>query len=219
MINDVLVPIHPDGWKFIGIAFVVALVLSMISTPLGIAGFVVAAWVVYFFRNPDRVTPTDKGLIISPADGKVVDIKPCEPPKELMLDAGVSYTKISVFLNIFNVHVNKMPYEGTVEKMSYIEGKFFNASLDKASEHNERMAITLATDIGRLGVIQIAGLVARRICTEVEEGQKVIAGEDYGLIRFGSRVDLYVPESFETTVLLGQTTLAGETVMARAPQG
>lgn len=216
MINEILVPIHPDGWKFIGIAFVVAIILAMISCPLGYLGFIVATWVVYFFRNPDRVTPVGKGLIISPADGRVVDVKSVTPPETLMLDASVAYKRISIFLNVFNVHVNKMPYAGTVEKMTYIPGKFVNASLDKASEHNERMAITLATELGRLGVVQIAGLVARRICTEVEEGQKVVAGENYGLIRFGSRVDLYVPESFEILAMVGQTMIGGETIMARA---
>lgn len=215
MLKDVFVPIHPDGYKFIGIFGAVTLILWFIASPLGYIGTILTAWCVYFFRNPIRVTPKAKDLVISAADGKVVGIEEVAVPKELSLD-NLSYTRVSVFLNVFNVHVNKVPLSGVIHKMTYVKGKFLNASLDKASEHNERLAISLQPDHGpKIGFVQIAGLVARRICWEVEEGDRVFVGKDYGLIRFGSRVDLYLPSSWDIQIELGQTMIAGETVIAK----
>lgn len=216
MLKDVFVPIHPDGYKFIGIFALVTLVLGFIAMPLGYIGSIVTLWCVYFFRNPIRITPKNPNLVISSADGKVVGIQEVAVPKELALDDR-PYTRVSVFLNIFNVHVNKMPLSGLVQKMTYVKGKFLNASLDKASEHNERLAVSVKTDCGpMIGVVQIAGLVARRICWEIEEGDRVEVGKDYGLIRFGSRVDLYLPSEWVIQVELGQIMIAGETIIASA---
>ncbi|MDP3533656.1 MAG: phosphatidylserine decarboxylase [Alphaproteobacteria bacterium] len=216
MLKDVFVPIHPDGYKFIGIFAAITLVLWFIAQPLGFLGLILTLWCVYFFRNPNRITPQDKNLVISAADGKVVHIDEVSLPKELQLEDR-PYRRISVFLNVFDVHVNKMPLSGIIQKMNYIKGKFINASLDKASEDNERLAIALKTDIGAMiGVVQIAGLVARRICWDVEEGDRAEVGKNYGLIRFGSRVDIYIPAEWPVKVMLGQTMIAGETVLAIA---
>ena len=214
MLKSVLVPIHPAGWPFIAIFAAVTIGLAYLWPPLGWVGAALTLWCTCFFRNPDRVTPVREGLVISPADGVVQLIDRAPPPPELeMGDAPV--LRVCVFMNVFNVHVNRIPCDGTVTKTSYRPGKFFNASLDKASEFNERQSLRLTLPDGRnLACIQIAGLIARRIRCDVTEGQAVRAGERFGLIRFGSRLDVYLPEGTESQVSLGQRTIAGETVIA-----
>jgi len=217
MLRSVLAPIHPDGWRFIAAAVVAALVLFWIGwAPLGWLALAVAAWITYFFRDPWRVTPSRAGLVVSAADGVVVAADRVPPPRELgMGDAPM--TRIGVFLNVFDVHVNRIPLGGRVQKLAYSKGKFVNASLDKASEENERMAIRIASADGPdVAVVQIAGLIARRIVCSLREGQEVATGERLGLIRFGSRTDVYLPADWAPLVVLGQRVIGGETVIADA---
>ena len=214
MLEHVLVPIHRDGWKFIAIFAAVSLILALIWGPLGWIGLVLTLWCVYFFRDPPRVTPTRAGLVVSPADGLVVSVGELAPPAEL--DMGTEpMTRIGIFLNVFDVHINRAPVPGTVAKTHYHKGQFVNASFDKASDLNERNALRITTAEGvDIAVVQIAGLVARRIVTWVDVGAKVETGERFGLIRFGSRVDVYLPSEVAPLVVVGQTTVAGETVLA-----
>ena len=213
-IKSVLVPIHPAGWMFIAIFAIVSLGLSILSSIFCWLGLIATAWCVYFFRDPNRVTPLREGLIVSPADGVVQKICRCVPPAELELGE-LERTRISIFLNVFNVHVNRVPIEGSISKMHYHAGKFFNAALDKASEENERQSIKITTpDDQTLGVVQIAGLVARRILCDLKEGQSVKTGERFGIIRFGSRVDVYLPPDVIPMVIEGQVAVGGETVIA-----
>ncbi|CAO5675578.1 MAG: Phosphatidylserine decarboxylase proenzyme [Holosporales bacterium] len=206
--------IHPEGWRFFGIFFGVTILCSLFSNVLFLIGMVLSLWCLYFFRDPIRVTPMDDDLVISPADGRVVDIKKCTAPKEMNLGDEEIY-KISIFLNVFNVHINRSPIGGIVKRVVYFPGRFFNASLDKASEHNERNALVIETPKGiKIGVVQIAGLIARRIVTFSAEADSIKAGERFGLIRFGSRVDVYLPSGIQPMVLKGQTMIAGETVLA-----
>ncbi|TAN56193.1 MAG: phosphatidylserine decarboxylase [Rhodospirillales bacterium] len=209
-----LVPIHPEGWPFITIFAVGTLVLHWLWAPLGWVGAVATLWCVYFFRNPDRVTPTREGLVISPADGFVQLVDEAKPPAELGMGDGLR-PRVCVFMSVFDVHVNRIPLSGEVAVKFYRPGLFLNASLDKASDDNERMAVKLALDDGRdLAFVQIAGLVARRIVCPLSEGQKVRTGERFGLIRFGSRVDVYLPQGVTPLVAVGQRAIAGETVLA-----
>ena len=213
-IKSVLVPVHPAGWMFIAIFAFVSMLMTLIWHPLGWIGLIATAWCVYFFRDPSRITPLREGLIVSPADGVVQKIAKCVPPAEL--DLGVAQrTRISIFLNVFDVHVNRIPIEGSISKLHYHAGKFFNAALDKASEENERQSIKITTPDGlTLGVVQIAGLVARRILCDLKEGQSVKTGERFGIIRFGSRVDVYLPPDAIPLVIEGQRAIGGETVIA-----
>lgn len=214
VIKSVMVPIHRAGWPFIAIFAVVTALLGLVSQPLGWIGLAATGWCAYFFRDPNRVTPTRQGLVVSPADGRVQMITAAEPPAELGLGA-VRRTRISIFLNVFDVHVNRIPIDGTVEEIDYHEGTFVNASLDKASEDNERASVLLRLADGRdLVFVQIAGLVARRIICDLERDQAVSTGERYGLIRFGSRADVYLPEGAEPLVVVGQRVIGGETVLA-----
>ena len=207
-------PINRAGWPFIAIFAAVSVVLFVLWTPLGWIGVVLTLWCAYFFRDPDRVSPVRDGLIISPADGVIQQITRADPPAELEMGTG-SRLRISIFMNVFNVHVNRIPAAGRVTRLAYIPGKFFNASLDKASEHNERQAVKMTTPDGaEIAFVQIAGLIARRIKCFLSEGQEVRAGERFGLIRFGSRVDVYLPKGAVPLVAEGQTTIAGETVLA-----
>jgi phosphatidylserine decarboxylase len=216
VLREVLSPIHPDGWRFLAIAAVLTALLFWLATPLGWLGVVGTAWCAYFFRDPWRVTPQRDGLVIAPADGRVVSVGPAAPPAELGF-GDAPMLRIGIFLNVFDVHVNRMPMAGRVVKRAYHAGKFLNASVDKASEENERMAIRLATGEGNdIAVVQIAGLVARRIVCTVAEGQEVVAGERFGLIRFGSRTDLYLPPGWAVLALEGQRMIGGETVIADA---
>ena len=216
-IQDVLKsipPIHPEGVIFGTIFFVVSMVFWHIFVPLGWIGFVLTLWCFYFFRNPDRITPVRKDLIISPADGVICSISEVEVPKVLGLKEK-KRVRISVFMNVFNVHVNRIPLGGTIKKIHYHQGKFLNASLDKASEHNERQYMVVETDDKTtIAFTQIAGLIARRIRCDVKEGDVMETGQRFGLIRFGSRVDIFLPPNTHPLVSLGQTMVAGETVLA-----
>ena len=214
MLKIVLVPINPAGWPFIGLFAAAAIGLFMIAEPLGWIGVILTVWCAYFFRDPDRTTPTRGGLVISPADGVVQLIDRATPPPELGM-GDEERPRVCVFMNVFNVHVNRVPMDGEITKVSYRPGRFFNASLDKASEFNERMSIRMKTSEDHdIAFVQIAGLVARRIKCDIVDGQTVQAGERFGLIRFGSRVDVYLPDGVEPLVSVGQTTVAAETVLA-----
>lgn len=213
-IRSVLVPIHREGWKFIAIFAIVTLILFWIATPLGWLGVILTCWCAYFFRDPPRVTPDRDGLIISPADGVVQMIERAVPPEELGMGTDARM-RISVFMNVFNVHVNRAPAEGVVTALAYRPGKFLNAALDKASIDNERQSMRLKLKNDKeLAVVQIAGLVARRILCEAREGETYRAGERFGLIRFGSRVDVYLDDGMVPLVVTGQLCVAGETVIA-----
>ena len=211
----VLVPVNRDGWPFIAAFALISILLgSLISEPLGWLGALATAWCVYFFRDPDRVTPARGNLVVSPADGLVQMIQPAVPPSELGMTPG-PLTRVSVFLNVFDVHVNRVPADGVVTRLAYRPGKFFNAALEKASELNERQSVRMTMPDGReMAFVQIAGLVARRIRCDLKEGQALRAGERFGLIRFGSRVDVYLPSGAQPLVAIGQRMLAGETVIA-----
>jgi phosphatidylserine decarboxylase len=215
VLREVLSPIHPDGWRFIAIALVLTALLFWWDAPLGWLGLAGTAWCAYFFRDPWRVTPLGDGLVVAPADGRVASVGRAMPPAELGF-GDVPMLRIGIFLNVFDVHVNRMPMAGRVVKRVYHTGKFLNASLDKASEDNERMALRLAADEGEIAVVQIAGLVARRIVCTVDEGQQVVAGQRFGLIRFGSRVDLYLPTDWAVLAVAGQRVIGGETVVANS---
>lgn len=214
-----LPPLHPEGWRFIPLFALAALILFWIWRPLGWLGVIATLWCVAFFRDPDRVPPRRAGVIVSPADGFVQAIALAAPPPELEMGDSPR-SRISIFMSVFDVHVNRVPAAGRVLKRAYTPGRFFNASLDKASEFNERMAIRLALAEGdELAFVQIAGLVARRIRCDLVEGQIVAAGEHCGLIRFGSRVDVYLPDGARPLVEVGQRAVAGETVLADRPPG
>lgn len=213
-ITSVLVPIHPEGYRFIAIFVVLDLLFFLISPVLGWAGVVLVLWCAYFFRDPARTTPQRDGLIISPADGVVNMITEATLPPELGLGLE-KRTRVSVFMNVFNCHVNRMPVAGTVKKSLYRTGQFLNADLDKASEANERHTLLVELPDGSdIVVVQIAGLVARRIVNYANEGDQYEAGERFGLIRFGSRLDIYLPEGVTPLVAVGQTAIAGETILA-----
>lgn len=214
-IRSSLVPVHREGYKFIAMfGAVTALAFFFGLEILGWIGVISTLWCAYFFRDPERVTPVREGLLISPADGRISLIEEVVPPAELDLGPDPR-TRISVFMNVFDVHVNRSPADGRITRIAYVPGKFINAELDKASEHNERQALTIEINGGaRIGVVQIAGLVARRIVKFVREGDQLLAGQRFGLIRFGSRVDLFLPHGVKPLVAVGQRAIAGETVMA-----
>lgn len=207
-------PIHRAGWPFIVLFAVVAVILGLLWGPLGWIGLILTLWCAWFFRNPERVTPTRPDLVVSPADGVVCLVGPAVPPAELgMGEAPVP--RVCVFMSVFDVHVNRSPTDGRVVRTSYHPGRFLSASLDKASEENERMSVRLSLADGReMAFVQIAGLVARRIKCDLQEGHEIRAGERFGLIRFGSRVDVYLPEGVNPLVAVGQRMIAGETVLA-----
>lgn len=212
-IRNTFVPIHPAGYPFIAGFAVASLVLGLLWTPLFWIGMVLTAWCVYFFRDPARITPIDDELVISPADGKISAIGPSVPPGELSLGSE-ERIRISVFMNVFSCHVNRAPVRGRISRIAYKPGKYLNAELDKASEENERNGLVIDSPNGELGVVQVAGLVARRILCFASEDNEISAGERFGLIRFGSRVDVYLPEGAAVRVAVGQTAIAGETVIA-----
>lgn len=214
LLKVVLVPIHREGWTFIAMFAVAALLLGVLWQPLGWLGLLLTAWCAFFFRDPDRVTPIRPGLIISPADGLVQMIGLAVPPAELGMGPEPRL-RISVFMNVFDVHVNRAPTYGRIVRLAYRPGKFVNAALDKASEDNERMSLRMELDDGRdIAFVQVAGLVARRILCWATEGQSLRAGERFGMIRFGSRVDVFLPDGVQPLVACGQRTIAGETVLA-----
>jgi phosphatidylserine decarboxylase len=207
------VPVNREGYPFVAISVALTLLLAWTVPALIWPMLIVTVWVMYFFRDPYRLVPQRSGLVVSPADGKVSHVVEVVPPAELDLGADPRM-RVSIFMNVFDCHVNRAPHAGTIRVMAYRKGKFVNAELDKASEHNERNAITLRTEHGDLGVVQIAGFVARRICWWVREGQELKTGERYGMIRFGSRLDVYFPAGVKPLVFVGQTAVAGETVLA-----
>jgi phosphatidylserine decarboxylase len=208
-----ITPIHPEGYIFI-IAFgVAALVLNWIWTPLGWLGLFATLWCAYFFRDPKRVTPMRAGLVVSPADGIVSSIGFFSPPPELGLGAA-PMQRVSVFMSVFDCHVNRAPVSGRITTIAYKPGLFLNADLDKASEDNERNGLVIDAAQGRFGVVQIAGLIARRIVCFVREQESIGTGDRFGLIRFGSRVDVYMPEGARVLVAIGSKAVAGETVLA-----
>jgi phosphatidylserine decarboxylase len=214
MFRKTLAPIHPDGWKFIAAAALTTIVLFLLWTPAGWMGLILTLWMAYFFRDPWRVTPSRPGLIVSPADGIVVALGPAPPPPELGMGA-TPVPRIGIFLNLFDVHVARAPVGGRIAARRYTKGRFVNASLDKASLDNERLAIRIApAEAPEIAFVLIAGLVARRIVCPAYEGQVLAAGERIGLIRFGSRVDVYIPPPYVPLVALGQRMVAGETVLA-----
>ena len=209
-----LKPMHPEGYRFLTVFALVTLVLFLVWEPLGWLGLGLTVWCYYFFRDPRRAVPQGEGLIVSPADGVVSLIEPAVPPAELGMES-VALTRVSVFMSVFNCHVNRAPVAGRVLAVAYRPGKFFNASLDKASADNERNGLCLELADGRqLAVVQIAGLVARRILCWTKQGQTLRTGERFGLIRFGSRLDVYLPPGVAPLVAVGQTMVAGETVIA-----
>lgn len=212
-IKNAIPPIHPEGYRFIAIFGVISFVLGWIWTPLFYAGLALTLWCALFFRDPVRVTPVSDDLVISPADGKVSFVGKLVPPQELGLGSD-EMLRISVFMNVFNCHVNRSPMRGKIERIIYTAGSFLNAELDKASEENERNALVLSTEHGDMAVVQIAGLVARRIVCWGQKGAEIGAGERFGLIRFGSRLDVYLPATVNPNVSLGQIAIAGETVLA-----
>ncbi len=212
-IRSQLAPITPEGYPFIGAFALASLILFWIWTPLGWVGTALTVWCALFFRDPPRVTPVRDGLVVAPADGRISQITAAAPPHELGLGAA-PLPRISIFMSVFDCHINRSPAAGTVEKIVYQPGKFFNADLDKASLDNERNSLVIATGAARVAVVQIAGLVARRIVCFVKAGQSIAAGERFGMIRFGSRLDVYLPEGVTPQVAVGQTAIAGETVLA-----
>ena len=214
MLRRVLAPLHPDGFKFVAGGVLATLLLFLLWAPAGWAAAVVTLWMVYFFRDPWRVTPTRPGLLISPADGIVVSIAAATPPSELAM-GDMAVVRIGIFLNIFDVHVTRAPVRGQVAAMRYTKGRFVNASLDKASEGNERLAIRIAPPEGPdVAFVLVAGLIARRIVCNLYDGQQVASGQRIGIIRFGSRVDIYCPPPYVPMVVVGQRVVGGETVLA-----
>ena len=219
MLGTFIKPMHREGVKFVAIFAAVTLVLFLISDVLGWIGVGLTIWCYYFFRDPERFPPEREGLIVSPADGIVSLIEPAVPPAELGLP-DQPLTRVSVFMSVFNCHVNRAPIAGEITAIAYRPGKFFNASLDKASVDNERNSLAIRMADGRsIAVVQIAGLVARRIVCFTEIGAQMQTGERFGLIRFGSRLDVYLPEGVEPAVRVGQTMIAGETVLADLDAG
>ncbi len=213
-IRSQLAPIHPQGYPFIGGFALASLILFWLWPPLGWLATVATLWCAYFFRDPPRVTPAREGIVVAPADGRVSRITSAAPPKELNLGQR-PLPRISIFMSVFDCHINRSPFAGRIERIVYRAGAFVSADLDKASESNERNAFVIAAAGGaRIAVIQIAGLVARRIVPFVREGEPISAGQRIGMIRFGSRVDVYLPEGTRPLVAEGQTAIAGETVLA-----
>lgn len=212
-ITEALVPVRKEGYPFIFVFFAIALIAGTVWNGLFWIGLVLTAWCAYFFRDPERIVPIDDRLIISPADGIVTAIGPAMPPQELGLGEA-SHLRISVFMNVFSVHVNRSPVRGRILKAVHTPGQFLNAALDKASQENERSSLVIEGPQGSVVVTQIAGLIARRILTWTKEGDALGIGERFGLIRFGSRVDVFLPQGYLPRVSIGQTAIAGESILA-----
>ena len=214
MIDKVFPPIHNEGYKFLVIFTVATIILYLISSLLGLIGLVLTIWCYYFFRDPERYSINDDDYLVSPADGLVLQVQECDGPKELNLD-NKKFTKVSIFMNVFDCHVNRSPCAGKVSEILYKPGKFLNASLDKASEDNERNYYKITNSKGEdIIVVQIAGLIARRIVTETTENSELAQGERIGMIRFGSRADLYF-ENYKPLAKVNQKTIAGESLIAK----
>jgi len=212
-IRSQIVPVTPEGYPFIGAFAFISLVLFWLWSPLGWLGTLATIWCAYFFRDPPRVTPVRDGIVIAPADGRVSQVTSAAPPSDLGLGSK-PLPRISIFMSVFDCHVNRSPVAGKIEKIVYRPGKFFSADLDKASADNERNSMVIATAGARIAVVQIAGLVARRIVCFVRTGDSINTGQRLGMIRFGSRVDVYLPDGTSPLVAVGQTSIAGETVLA-----
>jgi phosphatidylserine decarboxylase len=208
-----LAPIHREGLPFVGVFAVASLILFWLWSPLGWLAAIGTLWCAYFFRDPERVTPVRDGIVVAPADGRVSRVVNAVPAQELGLGER-PLPRVSIFMSVFDCHVNRSPVTGKIERIVYRPGAFVNADLDKASEDNERNSFLIVTDRGSIGMVQIAGLIARRIVCFVRQGASVGVGERIGLIRFGSRVDIYLPEGVRPLVAEGQTAIAGETVIA-----
>jgi len=205
--------LHREGYRFLAIAAVITFILLLINNYLGLIGLAITIWIYYFFRDPDRFSIQDENYLVSPADGKITQIMETNGPKELGLE-GKKYTRISIFMDVFSCHVNRVPYTGTIAEIFYKPGKYLNATLDKASEDNERNYVKLKNSKGdELILVQIAGLIARRIVCDVKEGDTINQGDRFGIIRFGSKVDIYF-ENYNLLVCKGQNTVAGETLLA-----
>jgi phosphatidylserine decarboxylase len=212
--SDFLVPINRDGHKFLAIALGLTVLGFLIWSPLGWVLGLVTLWLASFFRDPDRVTPLRDGLVIAPADGRIASIDRVPPPPELAMEGG-DRTRVSIYLSLFDMHVNRAPVAGRITRSVYVPGSFLRASSDKASEDNERRALVIATPAGaEIAVLQIAGMITHRIVTFAAEGDTVGVGQRFGLIRFGSRVDVYLPPGHHALVSVGQRMVAGETVIA-----
>ena len=214
MFNTLFPKLHKEGYRFLIIAAIVTFVTLLVSTLIGVVSFILTVWVYYFFRDPERFPIQDDNYLVSPADGVISNIVETNGPKELGLDKE-QYTRVSIFMNVFNCHVNRVPASGKINKIFYKPGKYINASLDKASEENERNYIELNTNSGeKIIIVQIAGLIARRIVCEVNEDDAISQGNKFGIIRFGSRVDVYF-KNFILMVKKNQNTIAGETIVAK----
>ena len=215
MLLDILFPkLHKEGYRFLAIAAVITFILLLISNLLGLVSFILTIWVYYFFRDPDRFPINDENYLLSPADGVVSQIAEVNGPTELNLE-DKKFTRISIFMNAFNCHVNRIPSSGKINQIFYKSGKYINASLDKASDENERNYVKMTNSSGdELILVQIAGLIARRIVCEIKENEETKQGNKFGMIRFGSRVDLYF-ENYQLMVSINQKTIAGETIIAR----
>lgn len=214
--NRVLVPINQEGYNIIIFVAILAGVCSLISTTLAALMFVILSLCVYFFRDPVRVINDEKDVLVAPADGVIDAIEQVSPPEELEMDKNIEWTRVSIFLSVFNVHIQRMPYDGKITKIHYREGKFLNVSVDKYSKDNERQSCVLETESGlQIPVVQIAGLIARRIVCNLNVGQEIKKGEKYGIIKFGSRVDIYLPKGIVPAVKIGQTMIAGESIIAK----
>lgn len=212
-IRRAFVPVRHEGLPIVVIVGLAAILLGLLWSPLFWIGTVLAGWVAYFFRDPPRVSPQHADLVLSPADGTISSVAAVVPPPEMVL-GDAPLMRVSVYMDVFDCHVNRAPVAGRVARITYRPGKFFNADIDKASEDNERSAMVIETRRGPFGVVQIAGLVARRIVSWTAEGAELMAGQRYGMIRFGSRLDLYLPAGARVLVADGQTAVAGETVVA-----
>jgi phosphatidylserine decarboxylase len=212
-IRSQLVPVHREGYPFVGAFALGSLILFLIWSPLGWIGTVLTVWCALFFRDPVRVTPVREGIVVAPADGRIAAVVNTPPPPEVGLGER-ALPRVSIFMSVFNCHVNRSPVSGRIDEIAYHPGAFVSADLDKASEENERNSFLISTGTARIGVVQIAGLVARRIVCFVRKGESVGAGERIGMIRFGSRVDVYLPEGVRPLVAEGQTAVAGETIIA-----
>lgn len=216
MLDTIFPPLHKDGFRMLAIAVIITMLLILLNKILGVLGLIFTIWVYYFFRDPDRFSINDDNYLVSPADGKIILIETVRGPRELSLE-NLSFIKVSIFMNVFNCHVNRVPLGGRVDEIFYKPGKFINASLDKASEDNERNYIKYSDNNKKTFVlIQIAGLIARRINCEIKVGQELKQGDRIGIIRFGSRVDFYFDTKYKVLVKTGQTVLAGESLIAAA---
>ncbi|WP_273754386.1 phosphatidylserine decarboxylase [Bartonella sp. MM73XJBT.G] len=211
-VHNSFVSIHKEGYPFIVAFFVISLILGWIWSPLFWCGLVLTVWCIYFFRDPDRVIPLNPNWVISPADGHISFVESCVPPEELGLGKD-EMVRISIFMDVFSCHINRIPISGTVESIVYHPGRFTNAEFDKASQFNERNGMVIESKHGKIAIVQIAGLFARRIVCWSKENDAVITGERFGLIRFGSRLDIYIPTEVKLRVAVGQTAIAGETVL------